>query len=173
LGDYAMAVAREWWVEYARGLPNMNASLIDHPEAMVQDGTATLEELNHMTGNLREVGWADFQDIWEKHCPAGQNVHGKKGPFIEQQGYLFMCMTAWWGILQQIEWLTHTTNICRLVKKCWKFINSHGGFMVCRSITRGNCRMQVVPMQKIVSEQVSYHVCYLQPSQLNIFNSDE
>jgi hypothetical protein len=66
----------------ARGLPNMNANLIDHSEAMVQDGTATLEELNHMTGNLREVGWADLQNICEKHCPAGRNVHGKKGPFL-------------------------------------------------------------------------------------------
>jgi hypothetical protein len=82
LDDYAMAVSREWWVEYARGLPNMNANLIDHSEAMVQDGTATLEELNHMTGNLREVGWADLQNICEKHCPAGRNVHGKKGPFL-------------------------------------------------------------------------------------------
>jgi hypothetical protein len=51
----------------SRGLSNMNDISIDHPEAMVQDGTATLEELNHTASKLKEVGWQDFQNIWEKH----------------------------------------------------------------------------------------------------------
>jgi hypothetical protein len=46
----------------------MNSVSIDHSEAtMVQDGTAAPKELNHMTSRLKEVGWQDFQIIWEKH----------------------------------------------------------------------------------------------------------
>jgi hypothetical protein len=35
-----------------------------------------------MASNLRQVGWADFQNISEKRCLPGQNVLGKKGPFL-------------------------------------------------------------------------------------------
>lgn len=63
-------------------MPNRNDILTNHPEAMVGDGTATQEELKHMNRNLREVGWAAFLNIWEKHCPAGQSIQSKKGPFI-------------------------------------------------------------------------------------------
>jgi hypothetical protein len=75
---------QEWWIEYAsRGLPNMNDISIDHPEAMVQDGTAALEELNHsVISNLRGIGWAELQNIWEKHSPTGQNIYRKTGPFL-------------------------------------------------------------------------------------------
>jgi hypothetical protein len=58
---------REWWIEYGRGSPNMNDILIDRPEPFMRDGTAILEELKKMTSNLGEVGWRDFQNIWEKH----------------------------------------------------------------------------------------------------------
>jgi hypothetical protein len=48
------AVARMVYIVCSRGLSNMNDISIDHPEAMVQDDTANLEELNHMTSKLRE-----------------------------------------------------------------------------------------------------------------------
>jgi hypothetical protein len=69
---------REWWIEYAKNLPGMNDVSVDYPEVMVRDGTSALEELNHMTSNLKEVSWVDFQNVWEKYqsvplvrCPWG------------------------------------------------------------------------------------------------------
>jgi hypothetical protein len=90
-----MAVARMGWIEYAssRGLPYMNDILIDHPEAMVRDGTAALEELNHsVTNNLREIGWA------EKCFSTGQNIHGKTGPFLYsyKRTRMFVHLSAWY-----------------------------------------------------------------------------
>jgi hypothetical protein len=78
------------------------------------------------------------------------------------------------GILQQAERLAHTTNIRKSVKKCYDFINSHGGFTVCESITRGEIQdSSETQAAKVASERVTYHVCYSQPTQLHILDTNE
>jgi hypothetical protein len=78
------------------------------------------------------------------------------------------------GILQQAERLAHTTNIRKSIKKCYDFINSHGGFTVCGSITRGEMQdSSETQTAKVASERVSDHVCYSQPTQLRIILTNE
>jgi hypothetical protein len=61
-----------------KGLPGMNDISLDYPTIVVRDGTAIIEKLSEMKGNLKSVGWADFVGIWEEHqavplvrCPWG------------------------------------------------------------------------------------------------------
>jgi hypothetical protein len=49
---------REWWINYARGLPGLDGISLEYPEAVVRDGSVMIEELRNMKTNLGNIGWA-------------------------------------------------------------------------------------------------------------------
>jgi len=77
------------------------------------------------------------------------------------------------GISQHTDRLISTKGIRKSVEKCYKYINTNGGFTVCGSITRGEIQDASEAMAKIASEQTNYHICYSQPTQLSVLKDPE
>lgn len=74
------------------------------------------------------------------------------------------------GILQKLDRLKLTTDLRASVKKCYEYINGHGGFTLCGTITRGEVQDASDENVMVASEKITYHVCYSQPTQLKLLH---